>query len=129
MIYGIGADIVQVSRMKESLDRFGERFAQRILAEPEIEEFHGDARPAHFLAKRFAAKEAVLKALGAGFRDGIRLSDIQVTHDSAGKPGLSYSGATAAMVEQCGVEESHLSLADEKEYAVAFVILLRGTVG
>jgi holo-[acyl-carrier protein] synthase len=126
MIYGIGTDIVKVARMRDNLERFGERFARRILTDLELEEFLADKRPAQFLAKRFAAKEAVVKALGTGFRDGIKLSDIRVTHDDAGKPGLSCSGRTEALMRKLGVAESHLSLADEYEYSVAFVILLTG---
>jgi len=126
MIYGIGTDIVRVARMQDNLQRFGARFAARILAAPELEEFAADKRPAHFLAKRFAAKEAAVKALGTGFRGGVKLADICVTHDGKGKPGLSYSGRTASMLSEAGVDRSYLSLADENDYAVAFVILVAG---
>ena len=123
MILGIGTDIVQVSRMRANLDRHGERFVRHILANAELEEFFVAKRPAHFLAKRFAAKEAFVKALGTGFRNGIRFSDIRVTHDDLGKPGLGYNGKTASLLQQMGVTLSHISLADERDYAVAFVIL------
>lgn len=124
MIYGIGTDIVQVTRLQGSLDRFGEPFARRILTLDEFEEFHNDKRPAHFLAKRFAAKEAVVKAMGTGFRGGVKLSDIGVVHNDAGRPGLYYSGRTQALLAEWGVTDSHISLADEQDFAVAFVILL-----
>ena len=120
---GIGTDIVEVARIQASLDRHGERFVRRVLARAEMEEFLAEKRPAHFLAKRFAAKEAVVKALGTGFRDGIRLTDIRVTRDVLGKPGLEYGGKTALLLEKMGVSLSHISLADEHDYAVAFVIL------
>jgi holo-[acyl-carrier protein] synthase len=120
---GIGTDIVKVARIQASLDRYGERFVRRILARAEVEEFLAEKRQAHFLAKRFAAKEAVVKALGTGFRDGIRHSDIRVTRDGLGKPGLEYGGKTALLLEKMGVSLSHISLADEHDYAVAFVIL------
>ena len=123
MIIGIGTDIVGVARMQASLDRHGERFARRILAPAELEEFLKDKRQAHFLAKRFAAKEALVKALGTGFRDGIRLSDIRVIHDRLGKPGLSCGGAAALLLQKLGVSFSHISLADERDFAVAFVVL------
>lgn len=126
MILGIGTDIVKVARMQANLERHGERFARRILAPSELEEFFADKRPAHFLAKRFAAKEALVKALGTGFRDGVKLSDIRVDHDGLGKPGLRYDGKTARLVSQMGVTLSHISLADEYDYAVAFVILDAG---
>jgi len=123
LILGIGTDIVGVPRVQKGLDRHGERFARRILAPGELSEFFASNRQAHFLAKRFAAKEALVKALGTGFRHGIRLSDIQITHDGQGKPALGCSGKTAMLLQQRGVTVSHLSLADEYDYAIAFVIL------
>ncbi len=124
MIYGIGTDIVRVARIQANWERYGQRFATKILTPAELAGFAGDKRPAAFLAKRFAAKEAMVKALGTGFRDGVKLSDIAVVHNAAGKPGLACSGHTRALMETAGIGESHLSLADEQEYAVAFVILL-----
>ena len=124
MIYGIGTDIVRVARMQASWARYGQRFAGKILTPAEQAVFSGDKRPAAFLAKRFAAKEALVKALGTGFRDGVKLGDIAVVHNSAGRPGLACSGRTLALMHSLGIGESHLSLADEQEYAVAFVILL-----
>ena len=126
MILGVGTDIVAVARMRAVLARHGERFARRILAAEELEEYLADKRPAHFLAKRFAAKEALVKALGTGFRDGIKLTDIRVTHDELGKPGLRYDGKTASLLRQRGVFCSHITLSDEHDYAVAFVILEAG---
>lgn len=124
MIVGIGTDLVRVARLEEGLARFGESLARRILAEAEWEEFLRERRPAHFLAKRFAAKEAVSKALGTGFRGGMKLSDIEVIHDRVGRPGLRYSGVTALRIGERGVSASHLSLSDEQAYAVAFVVLV-----
>lgn len=124
MIVGIGTDLVRVARLEEGLARFGESLARRMLAEAEWAEFLREPRPAHFLAKRFAAKEAVAKALGTGFRYGMKLSDIGVIHDQAGRPGLSYSGVTALRVRERGVSASHISLSDERDYALAFVVLV-----
>jgi holo-[acyl-carrier protein] synthase len=126
MILGIGTDIVKVARMQTNLDRHGERFARRILAPAELKDFLCHKRQAHFLARRFAAKEALVKALGTGFRDGIRLSDIRVDHDGLGKPGMKFEGKTAVLLSEMGVSLSHISLADEDDYAVAFVILDAG---
>jgi len=126
VIAGIGTDIVHVPRMGDNLTRHGERFAQRILAPEELVEFAAAARPAQFLAKRFAAKEATAKALGTGFRDGMTLTQIAVTHDTMGKPGLVFSGAALSLCERLGIAESFLSLADEDDYAVAYVVLWRG---
>ena len=125
MIYGIGTDIVEIARMQAGLERHGERFARKLLAPAEHAEFGATKRPACFLAKRFAAKEATVKALGTGMRDGIKLADIAVAHDSAGKPVLTCTGYTLALMQRLGINESHLSLSDERDYAVAFVILIR----
>lgn len=125
MIYGIGTDIVQVARMQAGWERHGDRFARKILAPAECEEFSLSKRPACFLAKRFAAKEATAKALGTGVRDGIKLADIGVIHDAAGKPMLACTGHTLTLMQDLGIAGSHLSLSDEREYAVAFVILIK----
>ncbi|MFZ5594899.1 MAG: holo-ACP synthase [Pseudomonadota bacterium] len=124
MIFGIGTDIVRVARMDEALARHGSRFAHRILTEEEYREFCLAGRPAHFLAKRFAAKEAAAKAMGTGFRDGMSLRHIGVAHDDKGRPSLVYHGRAEQLRRDLGIGEGRLSLADERDYAVAFVILL-----
>ena len=123
MIYGIGTDIVAVPRLQTSLDRYGERFAARILTASEMAVFRGLANKAHFLAKRFAAKEALVKALGTGFRDGLSLHDIVVANDALGKPVLEFSDKLADRLHARGITQQHLSLTDEREYALAFVVL------
>ncbi len=123
MIVGIGTDIVQVARLKAGLARFGARYAQRILDAAEYEEFKASARPGHFLAKRFAAKEAAAKALGTGFQGAFGLRDIRVTHDSLGCPRLVLAGGAHAQAARLGVQAMHVTLSDEADYAVAFVIL------
>ncbi len=125
MIAGIGTDIVRIERLEQSLQRHGERFAQKILGEGEWQEFQqcGEKSRPHFLAKRFAAKEAAAKALGTGFRDGIQLHHIEVTHTAQGKPELRFSAAAERQLQQLGVRSTHLSISDEQEHAVAFVIL------
>ena len=122
MIFGIGTDIVRVARLQKSLDRYGERFARRILTEAELVDFRCGHSPAHFLAKRFAAKEAAAKALGTGFRDGLSLQDIAVGHDELGKPLLVLSDRLAERLRKQGVKSAHLSLSDEQDHALAFVI-------
>ena len=123
MIYGIGTDLTHIPRMEELLMRHGMRFARRILAESEFVEFQQSSKPAEFIAKRFAAKEATAKALGTGFRDGLSLKDIAVGHDELGRPTLNYSGVGAELVKRFNIECSHLSLSNEREYALAFVTL------
>ncbi|MCW8826830.1 MAG: holo-ACP synthase [Gammaproteobacteria bacterium] len=123
MIHGIGTDLVYIPRMEELLLRHGMKFARRILADGEFVEFKQSSRPAEFLAKRFAAKEATAKALGTGFRDGLSLKHIAVGHDSLGRPTLSFDGVGAQLLERFNIEHSHLSLTDERDYALAFVTL------
>ena len=123
MIFGIGTDIVHVTRIQENLDRYGEKFARRILSETEFEEFARNTRQANFLAKRFAAKEAMAKALGTGFRDGLHLRHIQVSHDNKGRPILETTNRAGELLNELGIGRCHVSLSDETEYAVAFVSL------
>jgi holo-[acyl-carrier protein] synthase len=126
MIFGIGTDIVRVARMQQDIDRFGERFAERILTADELEEYRQNANKAGFLARRFAAKEAAAKALGTGFSNGVQWRDIGVTHDAHGKPMLSFSGRARQFMQEKGITVSHVSLADEQDNAVAFVTLETG---
>jgi holo-[acyl-carrier protein] synthase len=123
MIFGIGTDIVRVTRMQENIDRHGDRFAERILTAEEFVEYREAQRKAHFLAKRFAAKEATAKAFGTGFAQGIQLAQIGVGHDAAGKPELRFIGAAAEFLRNHRISHAHLSLADEEDHAVAFVTL------
>jgi len=123
VIFGIGTDIVRIARMAENLARYGERFAARILSDAELTVFQQSTQPAQFLAKRFAAKEAAAKALGTGFRDGLSLRDIGVANDALGKPALVFSARAQEMLKKQEVIASHLSLADEREYAIAYVVL------
>jgi len=123
VIYGIGTDIVRVARMQENIDKHGEQFAQRILTDSELHDYNNSVQPAHFLAKRFAAKEATAKAMGTGFSQGLSLRHIGVAHDELGKPILEFSGAANEFIHLNEIKNTHVSLADEKEYAVAFVTL------
>jgi len=123
MIYGIGTDIIATQRIAHALERYGERFAARILAPEERAEFAAHKSPARFLAKRFAAKEAFAKALGTGVRHPATLHNIRLTHDRLGKPSLAFHATLADELEQRGIRNHHLSLSDEQDMAVAFVIL------
>ena len=122
MICGIGTDIVDVHRMAENLAKHGERFAKRILSTSEFDEFSSQNNQAAFLAKRFAAKEATVKALGTGFRDGISMTHIAVTHDHLGKPMLSLTDVALDVLQSQNITSSHISIADEKDFAVAYVV-------
>lgn len=124
MIYGIGTDIVAVRRLARLLERHGRRGSDKILAPHEQEEFAQAREPARFLAKRWAAKEAFAKALGSGIRPPARLTAIGVGHDELGKPSFILSSELQALLESRQLTP-HLSLSDEAEYAVAYVILER----
>ena len=123
MIHGIGIDMVAIQRMRENIDRYGARFAGKILTTGEMDEYHMVSNPASFLARRFAAKEALAKALGTGFRDGITLKNISVHHGQDGQPRLSCGGKIQEVMLARGIGSSHLSISDEKDYACACVIL------
>ncbi len=128
MIVGVGTDIVAVERLDMAHRRFGERLAVRLLAVQELEQYHCQRQEQRhrFLARRFAAKEAAVKALGTGFQRGIGFSQIEVEHDELGQPQLCWSGAARTRFDALGVERAYLSISDELHYAVAFVVLERG---
>lgn len=123
MIYGIGTDIVEVGRIQSSLDQFGDTFAKRILAEAEWEEYIASQIKARFLAKRFAAKEAFAKAIGTGIRGEVSFQNIAVTHDALGRPLLQLSTALQGYLKQHHIYQSHISISDEKNLALAYVVL------
>lgn len=125
MIFGIGTDIVSIERIRHALARHGERFARRILADKELAVYHDAARPEHFLAKRFAAKEAAAKAFGTGFRDGLVMRDIVVVNDIKGKPELSFQGRARGLCDELGIGQHYLSISDERDHAIAFVTFLK----
>ena len=123
MIYGIGTDIIEIRRIEAALGRFGERFARRILCEPELKRFAAHKKPAAYLAKRFAAKEAFTKALGTGIHSPANWHGVWVINLRSGKPSLEYTPALKAMLDARGVGHAHVSLTDERELASATVIL------
>jgi len=122
MILGIGVDIVRIDRMRRAFERFGDRFAAKILHPEEAEVFAGTANKVAFLAKRFAAKEAASKALGTGMRQGVHFSQIKVSHDAHGAPRLSLEGKAQQIAAGLGVEQIFLSISDEQDNAIAFVL-------
>lgn len=123
MIFGIGTDLVHIPRMQSLLDKHGDRIAERILSEDEFAEFKLQLKPAAFLAKRFAAKEAAAKALGTGFRDGLSLRHIEVSNNRLGKPELSFVAVGQTLLEELKIGRCLLSLSDDNDYASAYVIL------
>jgi holo-[acyl-carrier protein] synthase len=122
MIYGIGTDIVAVARMAELWQRHGERAMERILAVEERDDCRASKHPERFLAKRFAAKEALGKALGTGVRAPMVLPAAAVVHDALGKPSFRCDEGLAAVMAERRLQ-AHLSISDEQDYVVAFVVL------
>jgi holo-[acyl-carrier protein] synthase len=123
MIYGVGTDVVEIGRIEQALARFGERFARRILCEPELKRFSRHRLPAAYLAKRFAAKEAFTKALGTGIHAPANWHGVWVRNLPSGKPVLEFSENLAKLLEDKKILHSHLSLTDERGVAMATVIL------
>lgn len=125
MIFGIGTDIVAVARIEAAIARHGAAFAERILNERELPEYTAHAHPARFLSKRFAAKEAFAKATGRGLRHPVSLQRIAIIHDELGKPAFQFEEVLSAYLHQQGVARHHLSISDERDTVVAFVVLER----
>ncbi len=123
MIYGIGTDIVEFARIEKMWARYGVRLAERVLSERELPECQRSANPARLLAKRFAAKEAFAKAVGSGLRHPVSLSRISVTHDGLGKPVLQFDETLRKHLAQLGISGHHVSVSDEQDFIVAFVVL------
>jgi holo-[acyl-carrier protein] synthase len=125
VILGVGVDLVHIPRVARLFDQYGGRFAMRLLGPLELEDLKATRRPVRFLAMRFAAKEAFVKALGTGFRHGIGLAEIEVRKEPDGRPTLALSGLALVYAERFGVARAHLSLTDEADTACAFVVLER----
>lgn len=123
MIHGIGTDLLDATRVRDGLARFGAPYAERILATAERAAYKSNARPAQFLAKSFAAKEALAKALGTGLREPVSLHNIAVLRDSLGKPYFELAPALTAWMQARGIGAPHLSLSDEGDLTLAFVVV------
>src|SRR5690606_6645496 len=126
MIVGIGTDIVSVARIDAAWARRGEALAERLLHPDELRIQRAHATPVRWLAKRFAAKEALLKALGTGWRQGLRWTDMAVLPDALGRPQVFWSGAGAARLGQIGNCRTHVSISDERDYVLAFAVIESG---
>lgn len=125
MIFGIGTDIVQQERVRLVHEKFGERFVERLLLPAELEAFRRYTRPVRFLAMRFAAKEAIVKAMGTGFSHGMWIRDSGVVANTWGKPQIIWSERGRRMCEQLGIGEGHVTLTDEAGLIVAVAVLMR----
>jgi holo-[acyl-carrier protein] synthase len=123
MIYGTGIDVVSVKRMEKVINRWGNRFIERVFTPGEIRICSGRALPPSAFSMRFAAKEAFSKAIGLGMRNGIRWCDIEVFHFQGGRPGLKLHGRSQELCEKEMINGFHVSMSDDAEYGVAMVIL------
>jgi holo-[acyl-carrier protein] synthase len=123
MIYGIGIDVVEPRRIARLVEKYGERFARRVLTPLEWPGYRRTARPVLFLANRFAAKEAFSKAMGTGFRYPVTLQCISVVQNRAGKPGFSFHPKLEQLVNSRGIVSHHLTISDEAALACACVVL------
>lgn len=123
MIVGIGTDIVEIDRIRKLTERFGDRIGKRILTDTEWQVYIKRNHSVTYLASRFAAKEAASKALGTGIAEGIGFHSMEVLKDDAGKPLLRFLDKGLERITRMEVTHSHISLSDEKRYAVATVVL------
>ena len=123
MIIGIGTDLCEIGRVQRALDRHGERFARKILIESEFARFRKHRKPAAYLAKRFAAKEAFSKAMGTGIHFPVNWHNVSVENGRSGRPMLRFSEPLAILLRSRGVTATHLSLSDDIGMACAFVVL------
>jgi holo-[acyl-carrier protein] synthase len=127
MIFGIGTDAVQLSRVEAVYARHGEHFVRRLLLPEEERAFRVYRRPVRFLAMRFAAKEAIAKALGTGFGHGIWIRDCGVAPNSWGRPEVIWSERGRRRRDELGAGEGHVTLTDEAGLVIAVAILMRRT--
>lgn len=125
MIFGIGTDVVQLSRIEATWARHGEHFVRRLLMPEEERAFRTYKRPARFLAMRFAAKEAIVKALGTGFAHGVWIRDVGIAPNAWGRPEVIWSERGRRRRDELGAGEGHVTLTDEAGLVVAVAVLMR----
>lgn len=123
MIYGIGIDVLEPPRVARLLEKYGERFARRVLTPLEWPGYLRTVRPVLYLANRFASKEAFSKAMGTGFRYPVTLQCISVIQNAAGKPGFAFHPNLEKLVLSRGIVRHHLTISDERALACACVVL------
>ena len=123
MIFGVGTDILELSRIQATYERFGEHFVQRILMEEELELFRRSKQPVRFLAMRFAGKEATVKAMGTGFAHGVWLRDVGITSNAWGRPLVIWSERGQRVCDRLGIGAGHVSLTDDAGLVMAFAVV------
>jgi holo-[acyl-carrier protein] synthase len=125
MIFGIGVDVLEAARIKNSLARFGERFTRHLLMPQELAQLARTKRPERFIAMRFAAKEAIVKAMGTGFAHGVWIRDVGVVQNAWGRPEVVFSERGDRVRRRLGVGEGHVTLTDEAGLIVAVAVLMQ----
>jgi holo-[acyl-carrier protein] synthase len=125
MIYGIGVDVLEVKRIGQTLERFGAHFIERLLMPQEREQLARTQRRERFIAMRFAAKEAIVKAMGTGFAHGVWIRDVGVVQNAWGKPEVVFSERGERVRRGLGVGEGHVTLTDEAGLVVAVAVLMK----
>ncbi|UPT14619.1 holo-ACP synthase [Buchnera aphidicola] len=122
-IIGIGTDIIEIDRIKKNFFRFGNKLAKKILSVKEWEEYKRSLNKINFIAKKFVAKEAAAKALGTGINNGINFNQIEIYHNSLGKPNFRFLKNALKKFKEKKCKFAHVSISDQKSYAHAIVIL------
>jgi holo-[acyl-carrier protein] synthase len=125
MIFGIGVDVLETQRVAHTLERFGARFLERLLMPQEREQLTRTERRERFVAMRFAAKEAIVKAMGTGFAHGVWIRDVGVVQNAWGKPEIIFSARGEEMRRRLGIGEGHVTLTDEAGLVVAVAVLMK----
>lgn len=125
MIFGVGTDIVELSRVQETYNRFGERFVNRLLMDEERALYEKNKQPVRFLAMRFAAKEATVKAMGTGFAHGVWIRDVGIVNNAWGRPEIIWSARGRKVCDELGIGEGHVSLTDDAGLILAFAVVMR----
>ncbi|MGH8317636.1 MAG: holo-ACP synthase [Steroidobacteraceae bacterium] len=125
MIFGIGVDVLEVKRIGQTLERFGARFIEHLLMPEEQAQLARTQRRERFIAMRFAAKEAIVKAMGTGFAHGVWIKDVGVVQNSWGKPEVVFSERGERVRKGLGVGEGHVTLTDEAGLVVAVAVLMK----
>ncbi len=125
MIFGIGVDVLEVKRIGQTLERFGAHFIERLLLPQEQAQLARTQRRERFIAMRFAAKEAIVKAMGTGFAHGVWIRDVGVVQNAWGKPEVVFSERGERVRQGLGVGEGHVTLTDEAGLVVAVAVLMR----
>ncbi|HEY4215385.1 MAG TPA: holo-ACP synthase [Steroidobacteraceae bacterium] len=125
MIFGIGVDVLEAKRIVHTIERFGDRFLNHLLMPAERAQMAHTQRPQRFVAMRFAAKEAIVKAMGTGFAHGVWIRDVGVVQNSWGKPEVVFSERGERVRKGLGIGEGHVTLTDEAGLIVAVAVLMK----